>query len=141
MKDKEKQIEEKQIEEMAKDLKDMASIVRLVLEERTDIGYIPDLAFPIAKKLLEYYQPKLPEDSVVLSYKEYERFKNIERNWESAVLTQRDLASKETAEKIFAEIIWYSVKRIGKTTGDSYYQISYDKLNELARKFNIKIKE
>ena len=68
MKDK-----EKQIEEMAKDLKDLVSIVRNVLVDRTDIGYIPDLAFPIAKEVLKHYQSKLPEDSVVLTEEEAER--------------------------------------------------------------------
>ena len=92
------------------------------------------------------------KDKVVLSREEYdelqvgkdfdygyhEGYKNTEAYYENFKLPKE---RKETAEKIFAEIIWYSVKRIGKTTGNSYYQISYDRLNELARKFNIKIKE
>ena len=61
MKDKEKQIEE------------MAKVIRPILENRTDIGFIPDLDKPITEELVKYYQPKLPEDSVVLSREEYER--------------------------------------------------------------------
>jgi len=55
---------QKQIEEMAK-------VIRPVLENRVDIGFIPDLAEPIAKELLKHYQPKLPQGSVVLSKEEY----------------------------------------------------------------------
>ncbi len=58
MTDKEKQIEE------------MAKRIRPVLENRTDIGYIPDLDKPIAEELSKYYQPKIPEGSVVLTGKE-----------------------------------------------------------------------
>lgn len=78
--------DKKQIEEMAKELKELAKIVRNILENRTDIQYIPDLAFPIAKELLKHYQPKLPENAVVfiptdeqyalLSKEEYEKLKN-----------------------------------------------------------------
>jgi len=54
---------EKMIEEMAK-------VIRPILENRTDIGYIPDLDKPIAEALVEKYQPKIPEGAVVLTREE-----------------------------------------------------------------------
>ena len=105
-------VDKEMIEEMAKELKDMANRVRTILEQRTDIGYIPDLAFPVAKELLKHYQPKLPKDSVVqptvqsysthdsdlmmLSRKEYEK---LNMKYISA-LEQLEKKDKETAEKI-----------------------------------------
>ena len=47
---------QEQIEEMAK-------VIRPILENRTDICFIPDLDKPIAEELLKHYQPKLPEDN------------------------------------------------------------------------------
>ena len=52
----------------------------------------------------------------------------------------RKYASKETAEKIFDSIIWFAVKRICETSSDSYYKISFYRLNELAKQFGVKIK-
>ena len=50
--------EENQITEMTK-------IIKPILENRTDIGFIPDLAKPIAKELIKHYQPRLPKDNEI----------------------------------------------------------------------------
>jgi hypothetical protein len=55
--------------------------------------------------------------------------------------TGKQIGCKETAEKIFSQIIWYAIKRIGQTSNDSYYQISFERLNELAKQFGVEIKE
>ena len=61
---------QEQIEEMAK-------VIRPILENRTDICFIPDLDKPIAEELLKHYQPKLPKDSVVLSREEFKNYCNL----------------------------------------------------------------
>lgn len=79
--------EEKQINESAK-------VIRPILKNRTDIKYITDLDRPIAEELLKHYQPKLPEDSVVLSADEFANLKKYAYK----------KGSKETAEKIYREL-------------------------------------
>ena len=59
MKDKEKQIEQ------------MAQVIRPILKNRVDIGFIPDLDKPIAEELIKQGYSKPPEDSVVLLRERY----------------------------------------------------------------------
>ena len=91
MKDK-----EKQIEEMAKDIDDR------LIEARGWLGSMNrGKGYWIAQKLIEHYQPKLPEDSVVLSREEYEKLKYT---W----ITDSDAykkGCKEMTEKIFKMLI------------------------------------
>lgn len=122
----------------------------------------------VAEELLKHYQPKLPKDSVVLSreelqeiivkakVKEREKISELKKEIKELyklLIQEKEgsfwdgvnegilKGSKETAEKIFNQIIWYAVKRIGQTSNDSYYQISFDRLNELAKQFGVEIKE
>lgn len=60
-----------------KQIEEMARTIRPILENRTDIGYIPDLDKPIAKELIKHYQPKIPEGAVVLTGEEYEKMKSL----------------------------------------------------------------
>lgn len=99
--------EQKQIEEMAKELKAVAKIVRTILEDRTDIKYIPDLDFPIAKEVLKHYQPKIPENAVVLTREEFEKFKKQDLFMKDYTIVEvleneTKKARKETAEKFKA---------------------------------------
>ena len=41
----------------------------------------------IAEELLKYYQPKLPEDSVILSKEEYEKLKSLYDTQQGAIMT------------------------------------------------------
>ncbi|MBR4889725.1 MAG: hypothetical protein IKU15_00215 [Clostridia bacterium] len=93
--------------------------------------YLDDLAF---------------KNSVMLSREEYEQYKIFKKQADGIrffdMLNQeKEQVRKETAEKIFDSIIWFTVKRIAETSGDSYYQISFDRLKELAKQFCVEIKE
>lgn len=46
---------------------------------------------------------------------------------------------KQTIKGIINKIIWFAVKRIGQTNSDSYYQISFDLLNKLAKEYEVEI--
>lgn len=94
-----KQIEE--IEREANQLKELAKIIRFVLENRTDIQYIPDLAFPIAKELLKHYQPKLPENAVVIPEKITEQTSPSDL---IKIAKYNESVRKETAEEILKEL-------------------------------------
>lgn len=111
--DDKKQIEE--IEREANQLKELAKIIRFVLENRTDIQYIPDLAFPIAKELLKHYQPKLPENAVALTREEYEKtiqdYQDLLENFDNYLFEYRKFADgcikdarKETAKEILDKV-------------------------------------
>ena len=88
MENKEKQVE---------DLKQLAKIIRTVLVDRTDIEYIPDLDFPIAREVLKYYQPKLPEDSIVISRENYEQL------LQNKLVTIQTKVDEELAEQAYKE--------------------------------------
>lgn len=113
---RQKSSEKKQIEEMAK-------IIHHT--EFVDIsGYEEE---KIAEELLKYYQPKLPEDSVVLSKENYDKLCHLAYfGYDDAY----EKGSKETAEK--------------------FLQLAYDrcleksfikKVEELAKQFSVEIKE
>lgn len=111
MKDKEKQIFDKygnydfptdikqeglnsattQIEEMAKMIDDR------LIEARGWLGSMNrGKGYWIAQKLVEHYQPKLPENSVVLTEEEAERFRGQTIN----IAKVKAQARKETAKEI-----------------------------------------
>lgn len=75
------------------------------------------------------------EGKVVLSREEYQKdFSNqFNKGYKNGC--------KETAREIFNQIIWYAIKRIGQTSGDSFYQISFDRLKDLAKQFGVEIGE
>ena len=153
MKDK-----EKQIEEMAKVIDDR------LLEAR---GYLGSMnkgeGYWIAQKLVEHYQPKLPEDSVVLTREEIDsaeyfyvqdgelkliekgRGKFITNEWYKELLMKMPLGHelakerKETAEKILNVIhkeLWDEKTPIANTF------VNVDiKVRELVKQFGVEIKE
>lgn len=88
---------------------------------------------------------KLPENSVVLSKEEYDKFLKV--NSELAVLeksipTIKQQASKETAEKILKEIYCKSVKHIkGKELSECFIELSFEQFDELAKQFGVEIKD
>ena len=118
--------DQEQIEEMAKAIKP-------ILENRTDICFIPDLDKPIAKELLKHYQPKLPKDSVVLSKGAYESLST------KAKVVNAIEIRKKTAEKIYlqAKAIVDTTKHIVQ---DREY-IHIDALKEIIKNCGVEIKE
>jgi hypothetical protein len=97
--------------------------------------------------LIEHYQPKLPEDSVVLSGLELADYKHYKEYTKS--LAQ---ASKETAEKFARDIfnhittpeVWERLRQLWLSKGGNFKanEHIYDLLIEpVATKFNVEIKE
>ena len=73
---------QEQIEQMAKIIDD-----RLV-EANLWLGSMnKGKGYWIAEKLVEYYQPKLPEDTIMLSKEEYEKIKSLYDNTKKAYMT------------------------------------------------------
>ena len=68
---------QEQINEMAKIIDDRLTEAKLYLGSMNK-----GKGYWIAEKLIEYYQPKLPKDSVVLSREEYEMLANKYKNLE-----------------------------------------------------------
>lgn len=64
-----------------------------------------------------------------------------EKDISELIKFEKEQTRKETAKEILDKIIWFAVKRIGQTSGDSYYQISFDRLSELAKQYGVEIKE
>ena len=102
---------QEQIEKMAKIIDDR------LIEANLWLGSMnKGKGYWIAEKLIEYYQPKLPIDSVVLSKKEYNLLINIKKFFETAdseisagnlLVYLKELIAqerKETAEKIYTKI-------------------------------------
>ena len=112
---------QEQIEEMAKMIDDR------LIEANLWLGSMnKGKGYWIAEKLVEHYQPKLPEDSVVILREEYERLKRVENEKDRLYEIKLDLenqliekgwteyegadeiekrVSKETAKKIFKMLI------------------------------------
>ena len=102
---------QEQIEQMAKIIDDR------LIEANLWLGSMnKGKGYWIAEKLVEHYQPKLPEDSVVLSKEEYNLLINIKKFFETAdneisagnlLVYLKELIAqerKETAEKIYTKI-------------------------------------
>jgi hypothetical protein len=95
---------QKQIEDMAK--------VRPILENRIDIGFMPDLDKPIAEEIYNAGYRKIPED-------ENEKLKNCNDklsqgiyygNWEQ-FRNRLEQARKETEREILSAMIKWAYKR------------------------------
>ena len=151
MKDKE------MIEEMVEHIK------RVIYNTEPDFnGYRVPRTVELAEELLKYYQPKLPEDSVVLSREEINnadyfyvkdgelipvekgRGKFITMEWYTELLMKMPLGHelakerKETAKKILNGI---GDIKIDKTMHSPTLMIVYNKVKELAKQFGVEIKE
>ena len=145
---------QEQIEEMAKMIDDR------LIEANLWLGSMnKGKGYWIAEKLVEHYQPKLPEDSVVILREEYERLKRVENEKDRLYEIKLDLenqliekgwteyegadeiekrVSKETAKKIFKMLIsklesnqFLSGKRI----------IMEVDVENLAKQFDVEIEE
>lgn len=85
------------------------------------------------------YCRDLTKDSVVLSREEICELKcQAEEDFNKAY----DLGSKEMAEKFLNTIYWKAVKHIkGKNKDECFIEMSFEKLDELAKQFGVEIKE
>ena len=133
MKDKE------MIEEMAKIIDDR------LLEARGWLGSMNrGEGYWIAQKLVEHYQPKLPEDSVVLSKKEYVDLKASNFNYgvEQGIATGKILGSKETAEKFIVEMkASESLSTLLDVEWEVFYEMICNDMYKIAKQFGVEIKE
>lgn len=93
------------MEDNKQQIEEMAKLIRPILENRTDVGFIPDLDKPIAEELLKHYQPKLPEDSVVISKEEFWKLSDKFSKKELDDISQFRVnkAVEEALEKILIE--------------------------------------
>lgn len=133
MKDKEKQIEE------------MAKRIHIA----TDLYYME--CIKIATYLFEKDNCRIiGKDSVVLSKEDYESIRNSELNldWKVDKKVKEELdrvekqSSKETAEKFLNMLYWKAVKHIkGKNKDECFVEMSFEKLDKLAKQFGVEIKE
>lgn len=143
MKDKEKQFKERIDYGIAycedtpnKQIEEIETIIKSNLAEGS---FANAFARKVAIQIVEHYQPKLPEDSVVLSREEYELLKNdLDKGnygeFESGFSQGYEKGSKETAEKIFSELLKEFDKR--KSCGNADVVVY-----ELAKQFGVEIKE
>lgn len=135
------------------EVKKLVNIITKTYPNKYSIEY-PAKAIRLANELLEHYQPKLPEDSIVLTREKYDALKLIENyhikscGKNSIVLTEKEheiamrnqydvgfgfgyqKGSKETAEKI--------LKAVLEEVGEFY---AGDIVEELAKQFGVEIKE
>lgn len=144
MKDKEKQIEE------------MANCDKCVHKKicKNEFKGAPIIEF----QGCEHYQPKLPEDSVVLSREEKQEYENLVKllTYNKPVKSRvydvvkgiKNRASKETAEKIFAKIDEELAEcTIVNEGGYGWNYQGYEatdlrkRLTKLAKQFDVEIKE
>jgi phage pi2 protein 07 len=85
----------------------------------------------------KHYQPKLPEDSVVLSREEYKQLlDNAIRVDVEYLYNELAKASKETAEKILFDLVGHTFECDGWT-----YTVDVDDVKWLADKYKVEIKE
>lgn len=121
---------EKQIEEMAKVIKD-TWLVDLEGNTYSVCEFLDSVDIEsIARELLKHYQPKLPKDSVVLSREEYQ--KNILKANSDGYSAGKIDGSKETAEKI--------LNFLRKDNGvNAWSIIKYEKF--IKEQFGVEIKE
>ena len=127
----------KQIEDLEKTLYDYRfSYDDCVAGSETDL----------AKFLVGQGYQKVDKDKqVVLSREEFEKGV-IERESMRKQITElfndREKARKETAEKFLNMIYWKAVKHIkGKNKDECFIEMSFEKLDEIAKQFGVEIKE
>jgi hypothetical protein len=117
-KDSEITSEEKQIEEMAKLIKDYC----IIDASYGGKPYANDYE-NLARILLEHYQPKLPEDSFVLTNDNAEELANLIVTSPQMQSVMSDLIKawqKETAEKIYCELQGHGTTYVKKWIKDTY---------------------
>lgn len=124
-------IKQKGLNVATSQIEEMAKVIRPVLENRTDIGFVPDLDRPIAKELLKHYQPKLPANSVVLSREEYE--KSFDIKVYNKVLEENRLLKKQN-DRLLQQLI-KERKATAERILDEIYEVLWDEKVPIAIRF------
>ena len=125
-------LEEKQIEEMARDIPS-----DIVAYDGKSYGlhlYIEQKQY-IAKKLLQQGYRKIPQNNVVLSMEKYNDLKGLEKKFDDYLIKEIVATRNETAKKIFSDLhrLIYS----DKTTPIWVKQ----QLSEIAKQYGVEIGE
>ena len=117
--------DEKQIKKMAQDI--ACNCVDLV---ETSCDGKPCYVC-IAEKLAKQNYRKIPENAVVVMPDKLDEYQIIKAQ-----------ARKETAREVIAKIIWYAVKHIkGKNKDECFIEISFEKIDEIAKQYGIETEE
>lgn len=129
---------QEQIEEMAK------MIDNRLIEANCWLGTMyKGIGRWIAQTLVEHYQPKLPEDSVVLSREEYERItKELVTEQRAMEIAKEyfEKMRKETAEKILNDLV-KNCQYTFSIDGKPIVELDGDFVLNAAKSYGIKIKE
>lgn len=97
-----------------------------------------------AEELYNASYRKIPENAVVITNEEYQMLKQLEKHHITCedVYEYVELARKETAEKFLNMIYWRAVKHIkGNNKDECFIEISFEKLDELAKQFGVEVEE
>lgn len=127
--------EYKQLNQLAKDLALIKSL------EASDV-YAPH--YQEAMALFSIGYRKIPENAVVITNEEYKSLKLLEKHHitNEYVSEYIELARKETVEKFLNMIYWRAVKHIkGKNKDECFIEMSFEKLDELAKQFGVEVEE
>lgn len=144
--------EQEQIEEMAKIIDDR------LIEAGGWLGSMNrGKGYWIAQKLVEHYQPKIPESSVVISKEEYDTLKAENDKYvkdcidyiatinklENKVWEVEQQVSKETAEKIFEVLYqWLDLENIEKYGFVTIQKFDFlRKFREIYKQFGVGVEE
>lgn len=115
---------EKQIKEMVEHIK------KVIYNTEPDFnGYRVPRTVELAEELLKYYQPKIPENAVVLTREEYDdmySFKTTRGGFYNILDTVRKVERKETAKEILQDF-------------DNHGVYSKDYTNFMRKEFGVEV--
>lgn len=136
---------QEQIEEMAKLIDDRLTEANLWLGSMNK-----GKGYWIAEKLIEYYQPKLPKDSVMLSREEYERLKRVENEKDRLYEIKLDLENQliekgwtdyEGADEIEKRVSKETAEKILNAVDNESNGQTISITNYLRKKYGVEVKE
>lgn len=104
-----------------------------------------ELCRMVAKELVKHYQPKLPEDAVVLTKEEFERLKGIEELLDKGYFTTENRKAIYQARKEMAREIFAKLRSMGKINTEfdwnDYLKIDIDDFYKLEKEYGVEVKE
>lgn len=158
--------DEKQIEEMAKEMEECGDVSCEDCKKTHAYNgdYFHCYAIDYAETLYNAGYRKLPENAVVTTREMYDELYKKANLYEyqkenAVVLTKeehkqwlkdciesnkvvKEITRKETAREVIAKIIWYAVKHIkGKNKDECFIEISFEKIDEIAKQYGVEIEE
>ncbi len=97
--------------------------------------------YRLAETLYNENYCRIDKDSVVLSKEEYNEIKQYQ-SYIAEIKKAFDKVRNATAENFLNMLYWKAVKHIkGKNKDECFIEISFEKLDELAKQFGVEIKE